>query len=216
MITLINTIVGVIGIAVGIIGWKSLSASKIKNKAKATDSATIQQAQTINNGLSSVDVINLTEDIVDKKIREKTDLNDNKNHFIIKYMGIVGVLFSHGKSYEINLSNLQCKLVISSACSNKYYPNKIICSIIDDAGNRIPISVSNTTIDIVPLRIMDGFYTNVNNGIFKEAEVFENQTVIGYLKNRNILYVSFYKKSNRPFSIRIVAYGPQNSDKKFN
>ena len=83
MITLINTIVGVIGIAVGIIGWKSLSASKIKNKAKATDSATIQQAQTINNGLSSVDVINLTEDIVDKKIREKTDLNDNKNHFII-------------------------------------------------------------------------------------------------------------------------------------
>lgn len=191
MITLINTIVGVIGIAVGIIGWKSLSASKIKNKAKATDSATIQQAQTINNGLSSVDVINLTEDIVDKKIREKTDLNDNKNHFIIKYMGIGGVLFSHGKSYEINLSNLQCKLVISSACSN-------------------------TTIDIVPLRIMDGFYTNVNNGIFKEAEVFENQTVIGYLKNRNILYVSFYKKSNRPFSIRIVAYGPQNSDKKFN
>ena len=180
-----------IGIAVGIIGWKSLSASKIKNKAKATDSATIQQAQTINNGLSSVDVINLTEDIVDKKIREKTDLNDNKNHFIIKYMGIGGVLFSHGKSYEINLSNLQCKLVISSACSN-------------------------TTIDIVPLRIMDGFYTNVNNGIFKEAEVFENQTVIGYLKNRNILYVSFYKKSNRPFSIRIVAYGPQNSDKKFN
>lgn len=216
MITLINTIVGIIGIIVGIIGWKSLSERETKNKAKATDSATIQQAQTINNGLSSVDVINLTEEIVEKKMNEKIDLNDNKNHFIIKYMGIGGVLFNQDKPYEINLSNLQCKLVICSTCSNKYYPNKAICYILDDTGNKMSVSVSNTTIDIVPIRIMDGFYTNVNNGTFKEVEVSENQTVIGYLMNRNILYVSFYKKRNRPFSIRIVAYGPSNNDKNSN
>ena len=68
-VTWINTGVGVIGIIVGIIGWKSLTtATKIKNKAKADNGASIQQAQTINNGLDSYAVIRLSKDTTQEEL----------------------------------------------------------------------------------------------------------------------------------------------------
>lgn len=68
-VTWINTAVGIIGIIVGIIGWKSLTtATKIKNKAKANNGASIQQAQTINNGLDSYAVIRLSKDTTQEEL----------------------------------------------------------------------------------------------------------------------------------------------------
>lgn len=68
-VTWINTAVGIIGIIVGIIGWKSLTtATKIKNKAKADNGASIQQAQTINNGLDSYAVIRLSKDTTQEEL----------------------------------------------------------------------------------------------------------------------------------------------------
>ena len=59
-VTWINTGVGIVGIIVGIIGWKSLStATKIKNSIKAN---TVQQAQVINNGLDAYAVIRLSRE----------------------------------------------------------------------------------------------------------------------------------------------------------
>ena len=75
--TTLNTLVGIIGIVstiigiiVGIIGEKSLyEATKINNKAKADNGATVQQAQSIYNGLSAPDVIDITERTVTEKTR---------------------------------------------------------------------------------------------------------------------------------------------------
>ena len=70
-VTWINTGVGIIGIVVGIIGWKSLStATKIKNTIKADKDATVQQAQVINNGLDSYAVIRLTRETTKEELQK--------------------------------------------------------------------------------------------------------------------------------------------------
>lgn len=70
-VTWINTGVGIIGIVVGIIGWKSLStATKIKNTIKADKAATVQQAQVINNGLDSYAVIRLTRETTKEELQK--------------------------------------------------------------------------------------------------------------------------------------------------
>ena len=70
-VTWINTGVGIIGIVVGIIGWKRLStATKIKNTIKADKAATVQQAQVINNGLDSYAVIRLTRETTKEELQK--------------------------------------------------------------------------------------------------------------------------------------------------
>ena len=70
-VTWINTGVGIIGIVVGIIGWKSLStATKIKNTIKADKAATVQQAQVINNGLDSYAVTRLTRETTKEELQK--------------------------------------------------------------------------------------------------------------------------------------------------
>ena len=65
-VTWFNTVVGVIGIVVGIIGWRSLSeATKIKNTIKAD---TVQQAQIIHNGLDEYAVIRLTKETTQEEL----------------------------------------------------------------------------------------------------------------------------------------------------
>ncbi|MEN6349516.1 MAG: hypothetical protein ABFD08_09020 [Syntrophomonas sp.] len=71
--TIINTSVGIIGIIVGIIGWKSLSsATNIKNSIKGLNNSTIQQAQTItvNNGLDTYAVIKLSQETTQEELTE--------------------------------------------------------------------------------------------------------------------------------------------------
>ena len=76
--TIINTVVGIIGIVttlvgivVGIIGWKCLSTAnniKAKNKARAGNRSTINQASSmiINNGLSNKEVSDLASETAKK------------------------------------------------------------------------------------------------------------------------------------------------------
>ena len=79
--TTLNTIVGIIGIVstiigiiVGIVGGKSLyEATKINNKAKADNGATVQQAQIINNGLDSYAVIRLSRETTQAELQKVID-----------------------------------------------------------------------------------------------------------------------------------------------
>ena len=69
--TWLNTLVGVIGIIVGIIGWKSLSAAvKIRNNLNASGGSTIQQAQVISNGLDDYAVIRLSRDTTKEELQK--------------------------------------------------------------------------------------------------------------------------------------------------
>lgn len=72
--TWLNTLVGVIGIIVGIIGWKSLSAAvKIRNNLNASGGSTIQQAQVISNGLDTYAVIRLSRDTTKEELQKIVD-----------------------------------------------------------------------------------------------------------------------------------------------
>lgn len=71
--TIINTSIGIIGIIVGIIGWKSLSSAiKIRNIIKNIQNSTVQQAQTIkvNNGLDTYAVIKLSQETTQEELTE--------------------------------------------------------------------------------------------------------------------------------------------------
>ena len=66
-----SIIVAVIGIVIGFIGYKSLKiANKTINKAKNTGAGSIQQAEIINNGLDTYDVVKLSQDVAEKTVKE--------------------------------------------------------------------------------------------------------------------------------------------------
>ena len=67
LLTYINTIVGIIGIIVGIIGWKSLSAAS-KNNAKAGNGSTINQGIIYNSGIGEETVRLLTKDMTKEEM----------------------------------------------------------------------------------------------------------------------------------------------------
>ena len=74
-VTWINTAVGIIGIIVGIIGWKSLSAAtKIKNSIKTGDASNIQQAQVIHNGLDDYAVNRLSRETTQEELKKAIEL----------------------------------------------------------------------------------------------------------------------------------------------
>lgn len=84
--TWINTAIGIIGIVVGIIGWRSLSAAtKIVNKVEAKNIDQVQNAQVINNtnGLDSYAVIRLTRDTTKDELQRIIDDFNNSNTEII-------------------------------------------------------------------------------------------------------------------------------------
>lgn len=82
---IINTIIGIIGIIVGVIGGKSLHAAmKLKNVAKDIQNSTIQQAQTItvnnNNGMDTYAVIKLSKETTQEELEKiVTQINQTKN-----------------------------------------------------------------------------------------------------------------------------------------
>ena len=84
--TWINTAIGIIGIVVGIIGWRSLSAAtKIVNKVEAKNIDQVQNAQVINNtnGLDSYAVIRLIRDTTKDELQRIIDDFNNSNTEII-------------------------------------------------------------------------------------------------------------------------------------
>ena len=84
--TWINTAIGIIGIVVGIIGWRSLSAAtKIVNKVEAKNIDQVQNAKVINNtnGLDSYAVIRLTRDTTKDELQRIIDDFNNSNTEII-------------------------------------------------------------------------------------------------------------------------------------
>lgn len=69
--TFLNTGVGIIGIIVGIIGWRSLRNSiEIKNSINNVNNSTVQQVQTLNlnNGLDSYAVIKLSKETTKEEL----------------------------------------------------------------------------------------------------------------------------------------------------
>lgn len=69
--TIINTAIGLIGIIVGVIGWKSLKeATNIRNNIKNLNNSTIQQAHTltVNNGLDTYAVIKLSKETTQEEL----------------------------------------------------------------------------------------------------------------------------------------------------
>ena len=68
-VTWLNTIVGIIGIIVGIIGCKNLSmAIKINNTIKADNGATVYNADTINQGVSENTVRLIAKDLTKEEM----------------------------------------------------------------------------------------------------------------------------------------------------
>lgn len=71
--TIINTIVGIVGVIVGIAGGKSLhTAMKIRNSIKGAQGSTIQQAQIITNntGMDEFAVIRLSRETTQEQLKE--------------------------------------------------------------------------------------------------------------------------------------------------
>jgi hypothetical protein len=69
IVGIVGIIVGIIGAVVGIVGWNSLStAMEMKNRAKADNGASVQQAQTIHNGIDSYAVIRLSRDTTQQEL----------------------------------------------------------------------------------------------------------------------------------------------------
>lgn len=74
VVGIIGIIVGLIGVIVGVIGWKSLTtATKIKNNARTGNGSTVQQANSIHNGLDSYTVIKLSKETAQQEL-EKTSI----------------------------------------------------------------------------------------------------------------------------------------------
>lgn len=72
--TWINTVVGIVGTIVGVMGWMSLNeVINIKNSLIVTDKSTIQNAQIINNGLDSYAVIRLSRDTTREELQKTID-----------------------------------------------------------------------------------------------------------------------------------------------
>ena len=67
--TALNTIVGIIGIIVGVIGWQNLNeAKRIRNTAKAGDCSTIIQAEVVNQGVSEDTVRLIASDMTKEEL----------------------------------------------------------------------------------------------------------------------------------------------------
>lgn len=207
----LNTIVCIVGIIVGIIGWRSLlTAIKIKNSIKADNGSTVQQATIIHNGLSSSDIVDITERKINDILIE-WDNNDNiKNsefHLFPKYIGIGDVFFQDSKICAVDLPGINSRVLFKNEADSMYYPTSLKCSVLDESGKEVLISLRDTTIDILPTSIYDGLYSYVC-GLENEVIISKNQTAVGYISKEEIIFVTLFKEKTR-FAFRIAVYGPR-------
>ena len=211
--TTLNTLVGiigiistVIGIIVGVIGGASLhQATKISNKAKADNGATVQQAQSIYNGLSAPDVIDITE----RKIADRTELlkeNFNKitNKIVSPSMFLKLANVSYGslifwKNDENNIYEYEFGLFYSENSVTKrykvrfWYDQKNIryphvkCKILYPNNEELLLTTYPGFLEIIPQNIFKDLPFKCNRE--NEVLVVPNQTVIGKSKEGHIILV---------------------------
>lgn len=210
--TTLNTLVGIIGIVstiigiiVGIIGEKSLyEATKINNKAKADNGATVQQAHSIYNGLSAPDVIDITKRTITKEAKTiRQEFVEITNKIVSPSMFLTLSVVSFGtlvfwkadevyvyenkiyyldkgktKEYKINMWYDQV---------NVKYPH-IKCKILDPNDKEVLVDVSSGFWEIMPQNI----YKDIPYRYEKKYEVLvgPNQTVIGKSEEGHIILVS--------------------------
>lgn len=211
--TTLNTLVGIIGIIstvvgiiVGIIGGASLhQATKINNRAKADNGATVQQAQSIYNGLSAPDVIGITE----RKITEKTellkqDINEITNRIVSPSMFLKLSVVSYGpftfeKNYENNRYEYEFVLFYpENSVTKQYkvrfwydqkdikYPN-VKCKIWDPNNEELFLTTYPGFLEIIPQNIFKEIPFKFHRE--KEVLVVPDQTVIGKSKKGHIVLV---------------------------
>ena len=210
--TVINTVVGIIGIIVGVIGWKSLSTAKrIKNKAEADNGSTILQAETIYNGLSAVDVIDIATNTAKNifKYEQHIIKATPDVFFALKTVASGFVIFAHKDSKnaeEIAILTEEIKYVIGFSKSGNASPyGPLKCSVADDKGNLIELYSFDGFLEIIPQCIFNEISWSPNRRLV--ASLAAEQTAIGQCKNGDIILVSL-RKSNYALYVRIVLYGP--------
>ena len=178
--TTLNTLVGIIGIVstiigiiVGIIGGKSLyEATKINNKAKADNGATVQQAQSIYNGLSAPDVIDITERTVTEKTRSiRQEFTEITNKIVSPSMFLTLSIVSNGTLVFWRVGAVYVK-----------------CKILDSDDRELPLDISPGFLEIIPQNI----YKDIPYRYEKKYEILvgPNQTIIGKSKEGHIVLIS--------------------------
>lgn len=210
--TTLNTLVGIIGIVstiigiiVGIIGEKSLyEATKINNKAKADNGATVQQAQSIYNGLSAPDVIDITERTVTEKTRSiRQEFTEITNKIVSPSMFLTLSIVSNGTLvfwrvgavyvyenqlyYSDNGETKEYKIKMWYDQINVKYPY-IKCKILDSDDRELPLDISPGFLEIIPQNI----YKDIPYKYEKKYEILvgPNQTIIGKSKEGHIVLIS--------------------------
>lgn len=211
--TTLNTLVGIVGIIstvisiiVGIIGGASLyQATKISNKAKADNGATVQQAHSIYYGLSAPDVIDITE----RKIAEKTELlkqdfNKITNKIVSPSMFLKLTIVSYGslifwKNDKNNIYEYEFELLYSeNSVAKRYkvrfwYDQKNIeyphtkCKILDPNNEELLLTTYPGFLEIIPQNIFKDIPFKCNRE--NEVLIVPNQTVIGKSKEGHIILV---------------------------
>lgn len=208
-------IVGIIGIVVGIIGGKSLkSAIDIKNIIKAGNVENVQQAKTIYNGLSPLEVIETAQKEVKTILSEK---EAEENCLIVKCILIGAVLFNAEKECVHSIPGVKNgigKLKIWHERNDEFYPNIIKCSFTDPYGEIIPIVARKTTMEIFPTKILNAFNASYMNGsdLSGEVSVSSDQTIVGRIAEDSVMCTSFYKKAGDRFHFRTIVYGPKEEN----
>lgn len=220
--TMLNTIIGVvgiivgaIGIIVGIIGWKSLSTvTKVKNKANADNGATIQQASTmtINNGLSSREVSDLATETAEKVVKERTGFATPERLLTLKHVVDSVVIFTSDSSlyyhdFDCYISQKEKYMIkFTTECNKVHYPN-VICSISDLSKTKLKLYVLPVFLEVLPQSIYK--YLSFNSEELSEVVLTPNQTALGKTEDGRIIMVSI-KKAQWKFcyNIRAAVYVP--------
>ena len=191
IVGIIGIIVGFIGIIVGIIGGKSLStAIKIKNTVKADNGSTLyNNSPTIitNNGLSSLDTIELAKQTTIKEISKFVEPEDFVKLDITTY-SMVPVLdkkppFVYTLEF-IARKGKQCTLKFEK----EVHSSNVKCSITDLDGTDLNLYAFGGSLGLLSQRL----YKNLNfiNSGSKEVIFTANQIVAGRTGDGNIVLVS--------------------------
>lgn len=215
--TTLNSIIGiigiistVIGIGVGVIGWRCISAANNYN-AKANNGASIYQGSsvTINNGLSSKEVSELAKHTAEETVKRNVDSKDYlKLDFAAHSMTpLFGKQSSHVYAFPFQTRNGKQYTLKFEKVQNKNECPCFKCSITDTDGNDINLHVQLGELGILPQNIYK--YLHFRDKGCTEVTVTSNQIVAGKTKDGSIILASI--EPGHPFyclPIKVALYVP--------